>query len=217
MVDIAAWKVDDGYMEIGRRNLAPPFPLVFVGAFLLGLPAMARAQGQAPRDPYLAVLEKREAVVLAKRYEALFDRHPRQPKSSGCGTGRICSYRGDGIESQRIPGTGLVAVLHDIDDAEDSLVVRMRFYNDGPEPVGLRVDPTRAYDTYFIEVGGERRFILRGDEGALEAKEPLARVLAPGAMESWWAKFPPLERGAKVLDITIPPAPPFDAIAATDF
>lgn len=203
-------------MEIGR-SLARQFPLLFVGAFLLGLPAMARAQGQAPRDPYLATLEKREAIVLAKRYNALFDRHPRRPKPSGCGTGRICSDRGEGIQSQRIPDTGLMAVLHDIDDEKDGLVVRMRFYNDGPEPVRLRVDPTRAYDTYFIEVGGERRFILRDDEGALEAKEPLARVLDPGAMESWWAKFPPLERGAKILEITIPPASPFEAIAATDF
>jgi hypothetical protein len=203
-------------MEIGT-SLARQFPLLFVGAFLLGLPAMARAQGQAPRDPYLATLEKREAIVLAKRYNALFDRHPRRPKPSGCGTGRICSDRGEGIQSQRIPDTGLMAVLHDIDDEKDGLVVRMRFYNDGPEPVRLRVDPTRAYDTYFIEVGGERRFILRDDEGALEAKEPLARVLDPGAMESWWAKFPPLERGAKILEITIPPASPFEAIAATDF
>jgi len=215
MVDIAAWKVDDQDMEIGR-SLARQFPLVFVGAFLLGLPAMARAQGQAPRDPYLAALEKREAIVQAKRYDALFDRHPRQPKPSGCATGRICSDRGEGIESQRIPGTGLVAVLHDIDGTQDGLVVRMRFYNDGPAPVKLGVDPTRAYDAYFIEVGGERRFILRDDEGALEAKEPLVRVLAPGAMESWWARFPPLERGAKFLEITIPPASPFEAIAAAD-
>jgi hypothetical protein len=178
---------------------------------------MARAQGQAPRDPYLAVLEKREAIVQAKRYHILFDRHPQRGRPSGCATGRICSDRREGIQSQRVPGTSLVAVLHDIDDEEGGLVVRMRFYNDGPEPVRLGVDPTRAYDAYFIEVGGERRFILRDDDGALKAKEPLARVLAPGAMESWWAKFPPLERGAKILEITIPPASPFEAIAAADF
>jgi hypothetical protein len=204
-------------MDVGRRNLARQFPLIFVGALLLGLPATARAQGQAPRDPYLAALERREAIVQAKRFHALFDRHPRRPKPSGCATGRICSDRRGGIQSQRIPGTGLVAVLHDVDAEEDGLVVRMRFYNDGSEPVRLRVDPTQAGDAYSIEVGGERRFILRNDDGALEAKEPVVRVLAPGSMESWWAKFPPLERGAKSLDISIPPAPRFESIAASDF
>jgi hypothetical protein len=203
-------------MEIGRRNLARQLPLVFVGALLLGFPAMARGQGQAPRDPYLAVLEKREAVVQAKRYHTLFDRHARR-KPSGCAIVRTCSALSTGIQRHRIDGTSLVAVLHDVDDEEDGLLVRMRFYNDGPEPVRLAVDPTRAYDAYFIEVGGERRFILRDDDGALEAKGPLVRVLAPGAMESWWAKFPPLERGAKTLDIRIPPAPHFEAIAASDF
>lgn len=184
---------------------------------MLGLPAMARAQGQAPRDPYLAALEKREAIVQAKRYHALFDRHPRQRRPSGCAIVQTCSVLRTGIQRHRIDGTSLVAVLHDVDDEEDGFLVRMRFYNDGPEPVRLGVDPTRAYDAYFIEVGGERRFILREADGALEAKEPLVRALAPGAMESWWAKFPPLERGAKTLDIRIPPAPRFEAIAASDF
>lgn len=204
-------------MESGRRKLARKLPLVLVGALLLGLPAMVRAQRQAPRDPYLAQLERVERVVAAKRFRVLYDRHPLRPKPSGCATGRICSDRGEGIQSQRIPDTGLVAVLHDIDDEKDGLVVRMRFYNDGLEPVRLEVDPTREYDAYFIEVGGERRFILRDDGGALQAKEPLARVLAPGAMQSWWAKFPPLERGATTLDIRIPPAPRFEAISSSDF
>ena len=198
-------------------SLPGSITLVLLCGLLLALPVLARAQVEAPRDPYLAERERVERVVAATRFRVLYDRHPRRSKPSGCATGRICSDRREAIQSQRIPGTGVVAVLHDLDDEEDGLLVRMRFYNDGPEPVRLGVDPTRDYDAYFIEVGGERRFILRDDDGALEAKEPLVRVLAPGAMESWWAKFPPLEGGAKTLDIRIPPAPRFEAIAASDF
>jgi hypothetical protein len=193
------------------------FLLMIVGALLMGLPAIAHGQARAPRDPYLAALEKRERVVAAKRYQVLFDRHPWRPKPSGCGTGRICSDRGEGIQSYGVPGTNLVAVLHDIDREQDGLLVRVRFYNDGPEPVRLGVDPAQAYDAYFVEAGGERRFILREEDGTLEAKDPFVRMLEPGAMESWWAKFPPLEIGARVADITIPPAPRFEMVPVSTF
>ena len=193
------------------------FPLMFLGALFVALPCLARAQGAAPRDPYLAALEKRERVVAAKRYQVLFDRHPWRPKPSGCGTGRICSYRGEGIQSKGVPGTNLVAVLHDIDREQDGLLVRVRFYNDGPEPVRLGVDPAQAYDAYFVEAGGERRFILREEDGTLEAKDAFVRMLEPGAMESWWAKFPPLENGARAIDITIPPAPRFEMVPVSTF
>lgn len=204
-------------MEIGRRNVARGFPLVFVGALLLGFPAMARAQAPAPRDPYLAALEKRERVMSAKRHDVLFDRHPRRRRPSGCATGRICSPLSVGIQRHRIEGTSLVAVLHDVDIEQDAILVRLRFYNDGSEPMRLRIDPIQDYEAYFVEVGGERRFILRDDDGSLEAKELLVRMIAPGAMESWWAKFPPLATGAKALDIRIPPARRFEAIPVSDF
>lgn len=198
-------------------NASPRFPLMFLGALFIALPGLANAQAAAPRDPYLAALEKRELIVAAKRYNVLFDRHPRRPKPSGCATGRICSPLSLGIQRHRIDGTTLVAVLYDIDEQEDGLLVRVRFYNDGSEPVTLGVDPTRSYDAYFVEVAGERGFILRDEEGALEAKEPLMRALAPGAMESWWARFPPRKKGAHAIDIRIPPAPRFEAISVSDF
>ena len=194
----------------------PRFPLMFLLALFVALPCLARAQGAAPRDPYLAVLEKRELIVAAKRHNVLFERHPR-PKPSGCATGRICSPLSLGIQRHRIDGTTLVAVLYDIDEQEDGLLVRLRFYNDGSEPVTLGVDPTRAYGAYFVEMSGERGFILRDEDGALEAKKPLMRALAPGAMESWWARFPPRKKGADAIDIRIPPAPRFEAISVSDF
>jgi hypothetical protein len=42
-------------------------------------------------------------------------------------------------------------------------------------------------------------------------------MLEPGAMESWWAKFPPLEIGARAVDITIPPAPRFEMVPVSTF
>ena len=79
------------------------------------------------------------------------------------------------------------------------------------------VDPTQTYEAYFVEAGDERRFILRDEDGALEAKKPLVRVLAPGTMERWWAKFPRLDSGVRSLDITIPPAPRFHAVSVTEY
>jgi hypothetical protein len=191
--------------------------LVFLGALFLALPALARAQVEAPRDPYLAERERLERVTATKRYHALHARDRRRPRPTGCATGRICSPLSVGIQRHRIDGTSLVAVLHDVDIEQDAILVRLRFYNDGSEPMRLRIDPKQDYEAYFVEVGGERRFILRDDDGSLEAKEPLVRVIAPGAMESWWAKFPPLATGAKALDIRIPPARRFEAIPVSDF
>ena len=110
------------------------------------------------------------------------------------------------IQSHRVPGTGLVAILHDIDVEDDALTVRIRFYNEGTEPAALAVDPTAAYDAFYVEVDGEKRFILRDDDGTLEAKGSLARDLEPGGMESWWAHFPPLPPKAVSFDVVIPPA-----------
>jgi hypothetical protein len=197
-------------------SVSQQISLVFLGALLLALPALARAQVQAPRDPYLAKLERLEAITQAKRYHALRGRDRLRPKPSDCATGRICSDRSEGIQSHQVPGSGLVAVLHDVDLERDALTVRLRFYNDGSEPVRLVVEPTQAYEAYFIEVDGERRFILHDDDGALEAKKPLARVLAPRAMESWWAKFPPLTAGAKAFDVVLPPAPRFETVSVSD-
>jgi len=62
-------------------------------------------------------------------------------------------------------------------------------------------------------VNGERRFILRDDDGSLDAKRPLNREIEPGSMESWWAKFPALPPDTESFDVVIPPAPAFEAVS----
>lgn len=187
-----------------------------VWALVLALPAVASAQVQpAPRDPYLAVRERLEQIEQEKRNrEREWER--RKPKPSGCQAMGTCALGDAGIRSEAIPGTGLVAVLHDVDVEKESLTIRLRFINRGSEPATITLDPGVAYAAYFVEVEGEKRHILRADDGALAAKKPLARALPPGAMESWWAKFPPLAPGATTFDVVIPPAPRFEDVSVAD-
>jgi hypothetical protein len=189
-------------------------PLLFLAGLLLASRAPALAQIQAaPRDPYLTALERRELSEQEKRNRAR-ERERRFPKSSasGCATGTNCSPRGAGIQSHPVPGSGLVAVLHDIDVEKDALNVRFRFFNDGTESVTLAIDPGADYEAFYVEVNGEKRFILRNDDGSLQAKKSMERDLAPGSMESWWAKFPPLPPDAESFDVVVPPAPRFEAV-----
>jgi hypothetical protein len=63
-----------------------------------------------------------------------------------------------------------------------------------------------------VEVDGERSFILRDEDGDLEAKKSFAGELDPGEMESWWARFPPLPSQAVSFDIVIPRLPRFEGV-----
>ena len=136
----------------------------------------------------------------------------REPKPTRCQTGQFCLQSIESIQSHRVPGSGLMAVLHDIDVEEDALTIRLRFYNEGTETATLALDPTASYDAFYVVVGGEKNFILRDDDGELEAKNSFAGELDPGEMESWWARFHPLPAQAMSFDIVIPPVPRFQGI-----
>jgi hypothetical protein len=188
------------------------FPILLLGGSLLASRAPALAQVQeAPRDPYLAAREDREQIEQEKRNRER-ERERRSPKPSGCATGTICAPRGAGIQSHPVPGTGLVAVLHDVDVEKDALNVRIRFFNDGAESVTLAIDPATDYEAYFVEVDGAKMFILRDEDGSLRSKKSIDGEVEPGSMESWWAKFPPLPPDARSFDVVIPPAPRFKAV-----
>lgn len=182
-------------------------PQMVLLACLVAPSESALAQDRtAPPDPYLTERERLEQIEQEERNrerEYAREKEWREPKPTGCQTGQFCPQSSEPI---RMPGTGLMAVLHDIDVEDDALTVRIRFYNEGTEPATLAVDPTAAYDSFYVEVDGEKSFILRDDDGTLEAKESLARDLEPGGMESWWAHFPPLPPKAVSFDVVIPPA-----------
>lgn len=187
------------------------FVILLLGSSPLApAPALAQVQ-QAPRDPYLEARENAEQIEQEKRNRER-ERERLRPKPSGCATGTNCAPRGAGIQSHTVPGTGLVAVLHDVDVEKDALSVRFRFFNDGAEPVTLAIDPATDYETFYVEVDGEKRFILRNDDGSLQAKKSMDRDLAPGSMESWWARFPALPPEAESFDVVIPTAPRFEAV-----
>lgn len=188
------------------------FAILLLGGSLLAprAPAIGQVQ-EAPRDPGLDARERVERIEQEKRNRQR-QRERLRPKPSPCATGTTCAPRGEGIQSHQVPGSGLVAVLHDIDVEKDALNVRFRFFNDGAEPVTLAIDPEADFEAFYVEVDGEKRFILRNDDGSLQAKKSMDRDLAPGSMESWWAKFPPLPPDAESFDVIVPPAPRFDSV-----
>jgi hypothetical protein len=190
------------------------FSALLLGGSLFSPRALAIAQvEELPRGGVgvLEARENRERIEQEKRNRER-ERERLRPKPSGCATGTICAPRGEGIQSHQVPGSGLVAVLHDIDVEKDALNVRFRFFNDGAEPVTLAIDPGADYEAYFVEVDGTKMFILRDEDGSLQSKKSIDGELEPGSMESWWAKFPPLPPDAASFDVVVPPAPRFEAV-----
>lgn len=182
-------------------------------------PAIAQVE-ELPRGGWgvLEARENRERIAQEKRnrereYER--EKERRAPKPTGCETGQFCLRSIEAIQSHRVPGTGLMAVLHDIDVEEHALTVRMRFYNEGTETATLALDPTASYDAFYVEVDGEKSFILRDEDGDLAAKRSFAGELDPGEMESWWARFPPLPSQVVSFDIAIPPVPRFEGVSVS--
>ena len=193
-------------------------PVLLLASWLLATRASAMAQVEEMPQGGVGVLETRERLEQIEQEKRNRERQREltHPKSSDCRATGTCALWEQGIRSQPIPGTGLIAVLHDVDVEKESLTIRLRFINRSSQPASIALDPNGSYDAYFVEVDEEKRHILRSDDGALAAKKPLARRLRPGAMESWWARFPPLPAGATSFDVMIPPAPRFEGISVHD-
>ncbi|HET7693651.1 MAG TPA: hypothetical protein VFM44_11235 [Gemmatimonadota bacterium] len=198
------------------------FSVLLLGGLLLAPRVSATAQvEELPRGGWgvLEARENSERIEQEKRNrerEYAREKELREPKPTGCQTGQFCLQSIEAIQSHRVPGTGLMAVLHDIDLGEDALTVRMRFYNEGTETATLALDPNASYEAFYVEVDGEKSFILRDEDGDLEAKESFAGELDPGEMESWWARFPPLASHAVSFDIEIQSIPRFQGVLVSN-
>ena len=115
----------------------------------------------------------------------------------------------EGLQTRGIPDTPLVGVVYQANRENGVMTLRLRFYNDGSEPARLTIDPSSDHEAFFVRVGQEKLFILKDEDGELEAKEPLELDLKPGKMESWWAKFPAPAADAEAFDLEVPPIATF--------
>jgi hypothetical protein len=120
--------------------------------------------------------------------------------ADACGLG--CEGH-EGLQVRGIPGTDLAAVVYKTFREDDALTVQLRFHNDGSERARLALDPSSVPESFFVQVGESRLTILTDEDGGLESKGRLVEVLAPGEIESWWARFP-APRGATTFDLHIP-------------
>jgi hypothetical protein len=121
--------------------------------------------------------------------------------TDACGIG--CEDH-EGLQVRGIPGTFLAAVVYKALLDDDALTIQLRFHNDGSEAARLTVDPRGAAQSFYVQVGEEKLYILAEDDGELVAKEPLDVELEPGEIESWWARFPAPPRGTTAFDFHIP-------------
>jgi hypothetical protein len=193
-----------------------PYFLAVVLA-LLAIPALPLAAGAVtvqqdpvagqPLDPNYGEQAEQERRDQVRREQDA--RRADDPCELGCG-----DY--EGLQTRGVPDTPFVAVLHKTELDDGVMTVRLRFYNEGSEPARLTIDPMSASETYFVEVSGEKLFILKDEGGELETKGRLEIDLKPGKMESWWAKFPAPPADADRFDLEIPPVATFRDIRVED-
>jgi len=189
------------------------FSIVLVLAALPLMPIAAHAAlqqdpvGNRPLDPEYE--DQREREVREQRRKEQEALHATDACEFGC-------VEHEGLQTRAIPGTTLVAVVHQAKLEDEGLTLRLRFYNDGSEPARLTIDPTTDYESFFVQVGREKLFIRKDEDGELEAKDPLALDLKPDKMESWWAKFPAPPAGTETFNLEIPPAAAFRGVPLED-
>ena len=189
-----------------------PLFLSLVAILSIPIGAMGQNERPPPRNPNTLTEDDRERYERQWRDRRRFVEEELH-EYPGC-TG--CNRRTEGIQSQPIPGTSLVAVLNDVDLDDGILTVRLRIYNDGSWPTRLTIDPKTAYESIFVRAGNEKLFILRNDHGDLVAKDRLDVELGPGEMESWWVDFPRPPEGTETFDIVISPIAPFHNLSLDD-
>ncbi|MGH7565592.1 MAG: hypothetical protein ACREK2_02060 [Gemmatimonadota bacterium] len=195
------------------------FLLVVLGLLAIpSLPVAARAQVNPPTDVNPATGElveqhyadryqvwlrdRRRRGQLAKS-EKLEEMQEREAAYAADACGLGCSDH-EGIQVRGIPGTSLAAVVYKAKLDDDVLILQLRFHNDGSDPARLTIDPPSAPEGFFVQVGEKKLFIIKGEDGELEAKKRLAVTLEAGEMESWWAQFPAPASGTKAFDLQIP-------------
>ncbi|MGH7565593.1 MAG: hypothetical protein ACREK2_02065 [Gemmatimonadota bacterium] len=190
------------------------FPVLLSLMAIPSLPLAAHAMvvqqypvGGQPVEPEYEDRETQEQRDQRRREQAAL--HGTDACELGC-------VEHEGLQTRGIPDTPLVAVVHEATREDGVLTLRLRFYNDGSEPARLTIDPTSASESYFVRVGREKLFILKDEDGELEAKESLEVDLKPGKMESWWAKFPAPAADAEAFDLEFPPIATFTNVPIAD-
>lgn len=177
------------------------------------------ATGELIERPYAMRYQRVVRDIQRSRYlkstEKLLDFGERGAAyaADACGIG--CEDH-EGLQVRGIPGTFLAAVVYKVLLDDDVLTIQLRFHNDGSEPARLTVDPHGAAQSFYVQVGEKKLFILADEDGDLEAKEPLDVELEPGEIESWWARFPAPPRGTTAFDLHIPDVTFHDVPLATD-
>lgn len=189
-------------------------PVALSFAAIPATPLAARAVQQEvvvwrPADDYATRSERirrdrirEEQDALQGNFATVDDAYVEDPCGFGCDDHL-------GLQSRGIPGTPLVAVVHEASREDGVLTLRLRFYNDGSEPARLRIDPAGDPEACFVRAGQAKLRVLEDEDGELEAKDPLDVALAPGEMESWWARFPAPPADTANIDVMIPPVAAF--------
>ena len=184
-----------------------PFLSPIEGVAQVTLPVRVnRATGEF-FEPYHAVryrawLEDRRRDGQIARTEKLLHFRERNASYAADACGLGCEGH-EGIQVRGIPGTDLAAVLYKTFRDDGALTVQLRFHNDGSERARLTLDPTGLPESFYVQIGANRWSILTDEEGELETKGRLDEMLAPGEIESWWARFP-APRSATAFDLYIP-------------
>ena len=165
-----------------------------------------------PLDPNYQQQAERERQDQQRQEEEERDRQAQERlqgrADDACGIAGCGDY--EGLQSRALAGTGLIAVLHRIEQGDDELTVRLRFYNEGDAPARLSIDPAGEHP--FLLVAGDEELAILADDGELEAKKPLDIELEPGDSETWWAKFPAPPAGTRRIGLAIPPFPAFEGV-----
>ena len=163
---------------------------------------------------YQQVVQDIHRSEYLKSTEKLMDFRERKAAYAADACGLGCDLH-EGIQVRGIPGTFLSVALYKALLDDDVLTVQLRFHNDGVEAARLTVDPRAAAESFYVQVGEEKLYILEDDHGELEAKEPLNLELDPGEIESWWARFP-APPPTTTFDLHIPSVTFRDVPFATD-
>ncbi len=121
------------------------------------------------------------------------------------------------IQTQEANVPGLAAELTEATREEGVLTVKVRFRNQGAEPIHHSFETGHGdYSYFYVTAGDQKYFILKDAEGAPLAPKYLTVDLDPGATTTWWGKFPAPPSTETMFDLVMPDVTPFEDVPITD-
>ena len=125
------------------------------------------------------------------------------------------------IQTQDLNKPGFVGELTEAKRSDGVLSLKIRLKNTGATPERIAIYESRNSNAYYVQAESKKYFMLTDSEKvpltpAWDGFGTLNPQVQPGAVYTWWAKYPAPPANVKKFNFYWPLGAPFDDVPITD-